>query len=325
MNSTFKTPATRRKSSVASNRMSSANLLKQKAMEMNSHHRQSVMTNRREGREPMIIDPNMQIGYHRDDFDVLNSTDFLSTEQYFQHQSVASNEQSMHQSYGMRNRAGFTQTDIPLFNSSQHFPREDYTFIHSSLDGQTPSTGNSQVYGTHQFNSSSFTRDSGLRAGRPTSSAKYSNGSGLQRFCRQNYNANDYLFQPPMHERSIIHPDMHMNTQPHPDFGIAPQRNQRFDYYENPFNGLDPVDRSMELSRSSFSDFAGAQHQPKNPMFVRNPYAQPIQDHIPQQQEPLFTAAQEPPKEIVLQSNDMANSQYNTVDDASLAFDDAFF
>ena len=280
------------------------------------------MTHRREDREQMAIAPSMQIGHRRDGIEDPMQSDFFFPDQYVQHRSVASNDQSMRQSHLMRNRPGFARTDLPTYNSSQHFPGDDYTFIHSSFDEQMPSTDFFQAHGRHQFNSNPFTRDYALRACRFLSSADHSNGSGLQRFSRQSYYENDVHFQPPTHEHTIHHQDMHMHTQPHPEFHTTPQRDHQPIYYDNPYNGLNTVDGGTELSRSSFSNFGGAQH--KSSMFVRNPYVQSNHNRVSQQRELLFTAPQEPPKEIVLQSNDVVNVQDSTVDDASLAFEDAF-
>jgi hypothetical protein len=221
----------------------------------------------------------------------------------------------MDRSHGIGTGPEYSRTDHSYAPSiiSRRFQRDDYNrqFSQSSFDGPM-STGQSVVFGSHQFVANPFSQgDTYVYGSRPMSSAAHSNTSGLQRFSRDTYYArgdmqqqqfaqNDHHFQ--MIHGNEFHPEMHFQAQN--DFDMT-SHNNRIDTNQNYFGGLDPADevlaRSQEFHGETFNGFGTAQTQPRNTS-VRNPYAQP-QRTIP-------------PKEIVLQ-NDAA-------EDASLAFDDAF-
>lgn len=325
--SLFRTPATKRKTSAASGRISSVGLLKQKAMELQNHHQMTPHNHDGVYRQKMVDGPSRQMQHYEDEH-MHGERTFYNTQSQ---QSLAPSRYGMQKSFGIPNRPEFTQASYdyePSFMHTQHF---------SQFDSSVSSARRSHGYGMNP----SFTTQQPFMRGvagqhmnrmvapsnydRPTSSAAYSNSPGLQRFSTQNnyadiqdqFHHNDHQFQPMMQEHEVFYyePSMAMGPPQH-------HQNEHFGTFEYSFNGLDPVERGVgyqyteehtrsgEFQPEEFNDF-NIQPTTRHTTAVRNPYSQ---------SKPMAPMPSEPPREIVT----VTQNNRHAMDDASIAFDDAF-
>jgi hypothetical protein len=118
-------------------------------------------------------------------------------------------------------------------------------------------------------------------------------------------------FQLP-HEHEMFHPEQQMLKQPHDNFCLPSHINRRFGNFDfSVSRGGAEHSRTNEFDNPSLFEFNVTHNQPKHWAPLQNPYSRSQPAHAP-----MHT---DPPKEIVLQ-----NSSKQAMDDASLAFDDAF-
>jgi hypothetical protein len=302
---------------------------------MNHHHNQTSQSfhfaDRSTHRQPMAA-ATRQTEHYGGGFDEepMSDTSFFNPNQ--QH-SVAPSMYGMDQLYGSSEFTQIFDRDAN-FTQLQRFQHGDYDAPSSQFDRPISSAGRSFAYGMHHYNPHSI----GVTAlnqstvyGRPISSAGHSSGSGLQRFSKaqnpymQNHQQlcqSNHRFQFQEHER--YPQELHVQNQMHHDFRTISQNDQHFNSFENPFIGSDPREMSSDQFEAQEFYKPSFNHPTRHTMPVRNPYAQKPQRNIPHQQEPTLHEHTAPPREIVLQNNMMNNAQNSAVDDASLAFDDAF-
>lgn len=312
----FRTPATRRKNCSAPSRISSAGLLKQKAIELQHHHQQMT--------PQFIADGRRQIGVYGGTCGTEGIQDTLESKiaGIPHHQFMAPTGLTTYQSFGIANNPEFTQAfncDVPFIRAPLFMKDDYYAPFTQTRDTSVSSADPSHGYWMHN----SLGRNPALRSNdvgsltqtsRPISSAGYSNGSGLQRF-RQDMHQHQILrgngFRFP-HEHEMLHPEQHMPQQPHYNFRMPSHINGRFENFDfSVSRGVAEHSRTKEFDNPSLFEFNVMHNQPKHWAPVQNPYSRSQPAHAP-----MHT---DPPKEIVLQ-----NSNRQAMDDASLAFDDAF-
>ena len=117
--SKFRTPATRRKGSAASSRMSGSSLLQQKAMEMN--HYQKTSGSSRFNNSSAQMQRSIQSEYHTDDFGEDPDVSFYNPHL----NSMPSNRHIMEQSFTTGSRPRFTQN----FTFDAHFHQSHHHYV----------------------------------------------------------------------------------------------------------------------------------------------------------------------------------------------------
>lgn len=317
--STFRTPATvRRKSGASLSRVSGAAVLKHKADELNNYQTQRQAFSKQ--------NRYSSVGHFAEREPMPSGASYFEPQQ----QKVVPMRFAKNGSRIMDSRPQFRRMfshEIPV-NPPQRSPRDNYFGPFASVGGPTPAMVNSSAHGTQRYETRPFVQDSPSVMYDGASYGDYSNGSGLPCFSRQSH------FGSSRNSHRYDAPNMHFQTYYMPPNGnIAMTSDQdHFDSYDYPFDGLDPTERSMlDTGHFVFNGTSGneggsfAPSQPRNYAPVRNPYARSPQKTFPSQQQP--------PKEIVYQSQELSNAQHHALesihqnnlrDDASLAFDDAF-
>eukprot|EP00804_Cyclotella_cryptica_P018375 CCRYP_015473-RA/>CCRYP_015473-RA protein AED:0.16 eAED:0.29 QI:0/0.37/0.22/1/1/1/9/0/1809 len=320
----LRTPATRRKSCAAPSRISNVGLLRQKATEL-QHHRQQVtpqFTDRTNRHLSGAL--SRQIGNYGGRFDNEPMQGTLESDMTCnpRDQFMAPTGCTMHEQFGILKKPDVTQAfdyDVPL-TRAQLFTKDDcYAPFTHPYDRHISRPD----YSNHSFGSKPSVRSNGggslaqasTMYDRPTSSAGYSDGSGLQRFRQgmhqhQFRRGHDSHFSLPQ-ENDILHPAPQMQKQPYHNFCMpfqTKQRSQEIDF--SVYKDVAENSRTNEFDNPFLVQFNGT-HNPIRTSSVQNSYSRSQPAHTPMRTDP--------PKEIVLQ-----NPHLQATDDASLAFDDAF-
>ena len=227
--SAFRTPANRRKASVTSNRMSSAGLLQQKAMELQQQHYSQSATPRNithRGTTHHMADAYGS-NFIRSEIMPVNSYGRMATNPYSQNLGAPS-AQMVPQALGMAPRAALTPPFVARRNN------------HDMMMSQE-----------------SFPNGPMSSVGRPMSSAGYSMSSGFNNnYGHTNYKASMPQQQPPFH--SMMHASQHHTQDIGAFYGEEPyfdeinnfgsSANPQFGGFTDPFSGWQVADGNKENS-----------------------------------------------------------------------------